>query len=105
MGKLLQPLNCLKVECSVISKPDLEKEDAAEYLEAYCDTYGEGPTSSDSLHNGSVSFAQRLSPHRATSAGFARVLRRQSSISMRNLASFGEDITPRDGNKKNLDEN
>ena len=97
MGKLLQPLSSLKVECSVVVKPDIAKE-TAEYLEAYCDTYGEGPQPSVSA----ISFDEPLvSPSsRAASGGFARVLRRQSSISMRNLASFGDDITPRDRNRK-----
>jgi hypothetical protein len=105
MGKLLQPLSSLKVECSVTVKPDLAKV-TAEYLEAYCDTYGEGPQSSDSLRSPAISFDEPLpAPPRAASAGFARVLQKQSSISLTRLSSFGIDITPSmEGNRKKLAE-
>jgi hypothetical protein len=104
MGKLLQPLSSLKVECSATVKPDLAKE-TAEYLEAYCDTYGEGPQSSDLLRSRSpaVSFDEPLAATpRTASAGFARVLQKQSSISLKRLSSFGIDITPLEGNRKKL---
>lgn len=104
MGKLLQPLSSLKVECSATVKPDLAKE-TAEYLEAYCDTYGEGPQLSDLLRSRSpaVSFDEPLAATpRTASAGFARVLQKQSSISLKRLSSFGIDITPLEGNRKKL---
>ena len=99
MGKLLQPFDSLKVECSVVVKPDLAKE-TAEYLEAFSDTYGESPVPNVA----SISLEEpTISPSRKHSRGFARVIRRQSSMSMRNLASFGDDITPRgEGNRKTL---
>ena len=95
MGKVLQPFDSLKVECSVVVKPDLAK-DKAEYLEAFSDMYGESPVPNVA----SISLEE---PSRKHSRGFARVIRRQSSMSMRNLASFGDDITPRgEGNRKLL---
>lgn len=102
MGKLLQPSSSLKVECSITGKPEMNKA-TSEYLEAYSDTYGEGPQpSSDSLPSPPKPAS---SSSRASSAGFARVLRKQTSISLMRLSSFGENIpTPRVGDKKKLEE-
>jgi len=102
MGKLIQPMSSLKVECSRTVKQDVEKDNAAtEYLEAYSDTYGEGPQSSfsSSFDNLSVTATSKRS-----SATFARVLHKQTSMSRTRLSSFGENITPREGGRKKLGE-
>jgi hypothetical protein len=105
MGKLLQPLSSIQVECSVTVKPDLVTA-KSEYLEAYCDSYGEGPESSIPLRSpaASIDVPKKGSPSRKASAGFARVLRKQKSISLKRLESFGENITPREGNRKEVAE-
>ena len=100
MGKLLQPSSSLKAECSITGKPEMNKA-TSEYLEAYSDTYGEGPQPSDSLLSPPKPAS---SSSRASAAGFARVLRKQTSISLMRLSSFGENITPRVGDKKKLEE-
>ena len=95
-------MSSLKVECSRTVKQDVEKDNAAtEYLEAYSDTYGEGPQSSlgSSFDNLSVT-----APSKIASATFARVLHKQKSMSRTRLSSFGENITPREGGRKKLEE-
>ena len=101
MGKLLQPTTSLKVECSITGKQSLELDKATtEYLEAYSDTYGEGPQSAVSFSD-STKGPSPATP-RAASAGFARVLQKQSSMSLKRLSSFGVDITPREEDRKKL---
>ncbi len=98
MGKLIQPMNSLKVECSRTGTQNVEKDNAtAEYLEAYSDTYGEGPQLSNSFEKLQVTTPPRPM---ASSRGFARVLHKQNSMSLMRLSSFGENITPREGRKK-----
>ena len=105
IGKLLQPISSLKVDYSVSVKPDLEKNEvASEYLEAYSDTYGEGPQSSE-FHPKAANSNNSTPvppPSRKASAGFVRVLQKQSSMSLLRLSSFGDDITPRHKKKKEL---
>lgn len=100
MGKLMQPMSSLKVECSRTAKQSVEKDNATtEYLEAYSDTYGEGPQSSVSFESLSGTTPPRP---RTSSGGFATVLHKQNSMSLMRLSSFGENITPREGGRKKL---
>ena len=102
MGKLLQPTTSLKVECSITGKQILDKA-TSEYLEAYSDTYGEGPQSTVSFSSSTAGPAPEIPTPRTLSGGFARVLRKQSSMSARRLSSFGEDIsTPKEEDRKKL---
>jgi len=75
MGKLLQPLSSVSVTCER-SRPSV-----AEYCEAYNDTFGETAI----VENGSSV---------PESIGFAGVMRRQSSITPRDLREFGQLLTP-----------
>lgn len=100
MGKLIQPMSSLKVECSRTGTQNVEKDNATtEYLDAYSDTYGEGPQLSNSFEKLSVTTPPRPM---ASSGGFARVLHKQKSMSLIRLSSFGENITPREGDRKKL---
>ena len=107
MGKLLQPLSSVTVACDpVISKTSVNGE---EYLEGFSDVFGEmgvhqeglppapvpekGEASFKPLEHHSFSEPQQL---RNKSAGFARVLRRQSSVTSKVLRKFGEAIARSD---------
>lgn len=72
MGKLLQPLSSMSVTC------DRTPLSGAEYCEAYHDTFGE---------TASVEHVLKNVPE---SIGFAGVMRRQSSITPRDLREFGQ---------------
>ncbi len=71
MGKLLQPLSSMSVTC------DRAQPSVAEYCDAYNDTFGETAI---------LESVQNNAPERI---GFAGVLRRQSSITPRDLREFG----------------
>lgn len=75
MGKLLQPLSSVSVTC------ERTRPSVAEYCEAYNDTFGETAI----VENGNFV---------PESIGFAGVMRRQSSITPRDLREFGMLLTP-----------
>eukprot|EP01082_Thalassiosira_pseudonana_P009785 g8710.t1 g8710 contig33:39417-42177(-) len=97
MGKLLQPMHSVKVSCEKMDIPEAKTAPATsipvEYLEDY-DYFGAESATVASAKNSSD---EKTSPTGRTPGGssqFARVLRRQSSVTASQLRTFGEEITP-----------
>lgn len=92
MGKLLQPISSFKVtsEPVEIESTELPPKDIAEYLEDF-DIFGEATVAKIAPPDHHIEMPEE-SYHRAKSSGFARVMRRQSSLSADQLRLFGQRI-------------
>ena len=73
MGKLLQPLSSM-----CVTTCDRAPSSGAEYCEAYHDSFGE------------TAIVENVQQNVPESVGFAGVMRRQSSITPRDLREFGQ---------------
>ena len=96
MGKLFPSRNAVMVACdSVVSKQSVPSIDE-DLLAAYEDAFGESTSvtiAPDKATKPNLSAIKHVPPQgRKKSAGFARVLRRQSSVSARELTKFGERL-------------